>query len=158
MKKAVKKAEKATSKEKIGREKSKAEKKSLVFTVGKRKRAVARTVIKPGKGAVYINNVPLNIFGNETVRLLIQEPLLLSGDLWKGYDFYVNVKGGGVMGQAEAIRQSIARGLVEFNPNLRKTFMGYDRNLLIYDSRRTEPHKPPRSSQGPRRYKQRSKR
>jgi small subunit ribosomal protein S9 len=42
--------------------------------------------------------------------------------------------------------------------NMKKIFMEYDRNILVYDPRRTEPHKPPRSSQGPRRYKQRSKR
>jgi len=69
------------------------------------------------------------------------------------------VKGGGVFGQTEAARQAIAKGLVEiFGSELRQKFLEYDRNLLVFDPRRTEPHKPPRSSQGPRRYKQRSKR
>jgi small subunit ribosomal protein S9 len=69
------------------------------------------------------------------------------------------VKGGGTTGQVDAARQAIARGLVELlGGDLKQRYMAYDRNLLVFDPRRTEPHKPPRSSQGPRRYKQRSKR
>jgi len=133
--------------------------KGVVFTVGKRKRAVARCVTKAGSGLILINSKPLENFKDEVFRMRIKEPLILSGDAWKSYDFMVNVKGGGVSGQAEAIRQSVARGLVEiFGSQLKEKFMEYDRNLLVYDPRRTEPHKPPRSSQGPRRYKQRSKR
>ena len=62
--------------------------------------------------------------------------------------------------QADATRQAIAKGLVEYfdNKNLKDKYLEYDRNLLVYDSRRTEPHKPSRSSQGARRHKQRSKR
>jgi small subunit ribosomal protein S9 len=134
-------------------------KKEVIFTVGKRKRAVARCLTKPGSGVVLVNSKPLEHMKNEVLRLRIFEPLAISGDSWKSYDFMVNVKGGGVSGQAEASRQAIARGLVKiFGSELREKMMGYDRNLLVYDPRRTEPHKPPRSSQGPRRYKQRSKR
>ncbi len=134
-------------------------KKGVIFTVGKRKRAVARCTARPGKGLVLINSKPLNNIKSEVLRLRLSEPLAIAGDAWKSHDFIVNVKGGGVSGQAEAARQAIARGLVEiFGPSLREKFMDYDRNLLVYDPRRTEPHKPPRSSQGPRRYKQRSKR
>ena len=131
----------------------------VIFTTGKRKRAVARATIKPGSGKILINGKPLEIFKNEILKLRLQEPFILAGDGWKSYDFTVNVKGGGVMGQTDAIRQAIARGLVEiFGNELKQKFLEYDRNLLVYDPRRTEPHKPPRSSQGPRRYKQRSKR
>ncbi len=130
----------------------------LAFTTGKRKRAIARAWFKKGQGTVRINFVPLELFKNEIARMTISEPLVLAGDAWKGLEINVNVKGGGIMGQAEAARQAIAKGLAEKNPDLRQKFMEYDRNLLISDPRRTEPHKPPRSSQGPRRAKQKSKR
>jgi len=134
-------------------------KKEIIFTIGKRKKAVARCVIKPGSGSVTINSRPLETIKSEVVRLRMLEPLMLAGDGWKSYDFMINVKGGGVSGQTEAVRQSIARGLIEiFGGEMKGKFMEYDRNLIVYDPRRTEPHKPPRSSQGPRRYKQRSKR
>lgn len=148
-----------SKKQKKPKEKREKINKKLIFTVGKRKKAVARCVVRPGKGMVLINSKPLEAIKNEVIRLRMMEPLVLAGDAWKSYDFMVNVKGGGVSGQAEASRQAIARGLVEvFGADLKGKFMDYDRNLLVYDPRRTEPHKPPRSSQGPRRYKQRSKR
>lgn len=128
-----------------------------IFT-GKRKRAVARAWFRKGRGGVRINSIPLELFRNELVRMTMGEPLVLAGDAWKGLDIFVNVRGGGVMGQAEAVRQAIAKVLVRNSPDLRQKFMEYDRNMLISDPRRTEPHKPPRSSQGPRRHKQRSKR
>ncbi|MBN2042481.1 MAG: 30S ribosomal protein S9 [Candidatus Aenigmarchaeota archaeon] len=128
-------------------------------TTGKRKKSVARAVIRNGSGKVKVNYRLIENSTNEVFRLRIMEPLVLSGSEWKKYDFQISVRGGGVMGQADAIRQAIARGLVElFGPGLKAKFMEYDRNLIAYDPRRTEPHKPPRSSQGPRRYKQRSKR
>ncbi len=137
----------------------KKELKKIVFTTGKRKRAVARARFKPGLGLIKINKQPLELINNEMVRLKIQEPLILTGDAWKKYNIKVNVSGGGLLGQAEAVRQAIAKGLVELLGNeTKKRFLSYDRNLLVYDPRRTEPHKPPRSSQGPRRHKQRSKR
>lgn len=133
-------------------------KSKVVFTTGKRKRAVARAVLKPGSGLVRVNSIPLNLIRNEVAKLLISEPLTLIGESWKKFDISVRVKGGGIIGQAQAARQAIAKGLTELLPEAKKTFLSYDRNLLVYDPRRTESHKPPRSSQGPRRYKQRSKR
>jgi len=151
-----KKASKETKSEKKPKE---SKKKSIVFTTGKRKKAVARARFKPGKGVIKINSIPIEIIKPDMLRMRIEEPLILSGDAWKKFDVSVNVKGGGVMGQAEAARQAIARGLVELlGAEMKKTFMSYDRNLLVYDPRRTEPHKPPHSSWGARRYKQRSKR
>lgn len=130
----------------------------LVVT-DKRKRSVARVVFRPGKGVVKINSRPLDVFSTDIARMLITEPLTLAGEGWKNYDIRVNVRGGGVMGQAEASRLAIARGLAELlGEDIKKKFQDYDRNMLVADPRRTEPHKPPRSSQGPRRHKQRSKR
>ncbi len=131
---------------------------AYVLTTGKRKRSVARAVTKPGKGIVKINSIPLEIYPYEMIKLRITEPLLIAGDSCKGFDISVDVKGGGQWGQADAARQAIAKGLVEYLPDLKPVFVGYDRNLIAYDPRRTEPHKPPHSSWGPRRYKQRSKR
>ncbi|RLJ10202.1 MAG: 30S ribosomal protein S9 [Candidatus Aenigmatarchaeota archaeon] len=149
---------KTTAPEKKG-EKTQTKESQIVFTVGKRKRAVARARLKPGKGVIKINSVPLELIQPEFLRMRIEEPLMLVGDAWKNFDINVNVKGGGIMGQADATRQAIARCLCEvLGPEVKKTFISYDRNLLVYDPRRTEPHKPPHSSWGPRRYKQRSKR
>lgn len=128
--------------------------------VGKRKKAIARCVYKEGKGNIYINSIPAYLLLNDMQRLFIMEPLfLITDNSWKRYDFFINVKGGGVSGQLQALRQSIARSLVSiYGKKVKNIFMRYDRNMLVYDPRRTEPHKPSRSSQGPRRRKQLSKR
>jgi small subunit ribosomal protein S9 len=131
----------------------------VAFSTGKRKKAVARASITPGKGLVIFNSQPVDAIVNESVRLLIKEPLMIAGDAWKRLNISVTARGGGIMGQAQAARQAIAKALADIlGADARKAFMEYDRNMLVYDPRRTEPHKPPRSSQGPRRYKQRSKR
>ncbi len=129
----------------------------VIFATGKRKLAVARAVGRPGSGTVRINKKPLELYP-EVQRLFISEPLILAGKTAEKLDIEVSVKSGGVMGQAEAARQAIARILVEVDPELKKKFLEYDRSLLIPDVRRNEPHKPSRSKKGPRRHKQRSKR
>ncbi len=130
----------------------------IIAAVGKRKRAVARAFGKKGEGRVFINKIPLDVYGNELTRMIISEPIVLAGDAAKKVDIYVNVHGGGIFGQADAIRLAIAKVLVQVDKKLKEKFLEYDRNLLIADPRRTEPHKPSRSKQGPRRHKQRSKR
>ena len=137
----------------------KAEKKVILVT-GKRKESVARGVVKPGKGRVRINSIPLEIWGTELMRMRVMEPLVLAGELAKKVDFEIRVDGGGTTGQADSIRQVIAKGLVEFfgSEELKQKFLAYDRNLLVPDVRRCEPHKPSRSKAGSRRHKQRSKR
>lgn len=133
--------------------------KAFISKTGKRKRAVARASVKPGSGKIIINGEPLENLKNEVLKLRLEEPFIIAGKDCKSYDFIVNVRGGGIMGQIDAARQAFARGLVElFGSELKQKFLEYDRNLLVYDPRRTEPHKPPRSSQGPRRAKQKSKR
>jgi len=138
----------------------KIKKPKIVFTTGKRKTAVARSTIRPGMGRVVINDIPLDLWQPEYSRVRIREPLILAGDLSQSVDITVNVKHGGISSQANAVRQAIAKGMVEFfnDENLKKVYLDYDRNLLVYDPRRTEPHKPSRSKKGSRRHKQRSKR
>ncbi|HDD72603.1 MAG TPA: 30S ribosomal protein S9 [Candidatus Aenigmarchaeota archaeon] len=161
--------EKKTAKEEKGKGKSSAKKdvkkedaakeERILLTTGKRKRSVARATFKPGNGRVKINSVPIELLQSEMIRMRIYEPLVIAGDEWKRFNININVTGGGIMGQADAARQAIAKGLSELlGSDVKKRFLEYDRSLLVYDFRRTEPHKPPRSSQGPRRYKQRSKR
>lgn len=128
-------------------------------SIGKRKRAIAKAFVKKGNGRIKINGKPLENFEPEMIRLMIREPLMLADDLSKKVDIDVEMEGGGIVGQAEAARQAIALGLVEFGgKKYRQLFEDYDRHLLVKDPRRTEPHKPSRSSAGPRRHKQRSKR
>jgi len=134
-----------------------------IHTVGKRRIAVARSVVKTGKGEVKINSVPLNLWGNEPLRMWIKEPLIIAGDIPKTVDINVHARSGGIVGQAEAIRMSIAKGLVEFSggKELREKYLQYDRNLLVYDPRRNESHHGSgrgASKRGSRRHKQRSKR
>jgi small subunit ribosomal protein S9 len=134
----------------------KKEEKKVCIATGKRKRAVARAVIRPGKGVIKINSRPLEIIKNRYIRFRIQEPLILAGDIVNKYDIEVNVRGGGIFGQADAVRAAISRALVEMEPDLKPIFLDFDRNLIVFDSRRTEPHKPSRSSRGPRAGKQQS--
>lgn len=132
--------------------------KEININVGKRKNAVARAVFRTGTGIVRINGTLLNTIEPDMVRLMITEPLILSGDFFKKFNISVDVRGGGVMGQASAVRQAIAKGLAEREASLKQKFIDYDRSLIVADVRRNEPHKPSRSSAGPRRHKQRSKR
>jgi small subunit ribosomal protein S9 len=138
----------------------KKEKPKMILTVGKRKNAVARAKIVAGSGKIKINSVPLDIWGNEFLRMRVMEPLMIAGDLTKKVDIDVNVRSGGTTGQTEAVRMAVARALVDFydSKELRHKFISYDRNLLVFDPRRNEPHKPSASKRGPRRHKQRSKR
>uniref|UniRef100_A0A7C2BKL5 Small ribosomal subunit protein uS9 n=1 Tax=Thermosphaera aggregans TaxID=54254 RepID=A0A7C2BKL5_9CREN len=120
------------------------EKFKIVVASGKRKTSIARAVVKPGIGRVWINGIPLEIFPVELARVKMMEPLMLVGDLWKKVDIKVEVRGGGVVSQAEAVRTAIARGLLEYVNNdeeVRKIFTEYDRHMLSGDPRRTESEK-----------------
>jgi len=87
---------------------------------GRRKTATARVYLRPGKGRIEINNKAWNrYFGDlPTIEQLIKQPLRETHTLTK-YDIKIRVSGGGIMGQAGAIRHGIARALVEANPALR---------------------------------------
>jgi len=118
-------------------------KKTDVINVsGKRKRAVARATLKKGKGKVRINGVYLDNFGDRVSQLRITEPLVLAEETAKKVDIFVRVHGGGINGQADAVRLAIARALVEHDKKLETVFDGYDRLLLVADVRRKEVCKP----------------
>lgn len=119
-------------------------KKNLINSSGKRKTAVARATIKPGKGRIRINKVPLEIYSTELARLKIKEPLAIASKRIEKIDIMINVYGGGIMGQADAIRTAIAKGLVDYfkDEDLKKMFLEFDRSLLVNDPRRKEPKHP----------------
>ena len=121
---------------------------NIVHTSGRRKFSIARATLRPGKGMVRINSTSLEVYTPMLARMKIQEPLILAGELSKQVNISVNVKGGGIMSSADAARLAIAKGLVEYSKDktLKKTFLDYDRHLLIADKRRTEPQKPCRSA------------
>ena len=130
----------------------------IVVASGKRKRAIARAVIRPGKGRVKINGIPIEIWPVEMARWKMMEPLLLAGQRIRSQiDVDVNVEGGGFMGQADAVRMAIARGIIEYfrcegedeeckrsnklAQDLREILEEYDRTMIAGDPRRTEPEK-----------------
>ncbi len=130
------------------------------FAIGKRKKSVARAVIKKGCGIIRINKKPLNLIEPRYRRMRIEEAVSIAGKAADSVDIDVTVNGGGTWGQADASRTAIANALVNWTKDkkLKSMYMNYDRTLMIADARRTEPHKPSRSTAGPRRSKQQSKR
>ena len=118
--------------------------KRAVNTSGKRKTAIARCTTIEGKGRVTVNKVPLEIIEPELVKFKMTEPLLfVNEDVRKSIDMNIDVVGGGFMSQADAVRISIARGLVAWTESaeLRETFITYERQMLVGDSRRKEQKK-----------------
>ena len=85
----------------------------IINTVGRRKTSVARLYMKPGKGSFVINGKELDkYFASELLRLIVEQPLKLV-DASSTFDYKVNIYGGGLKGQAEAIRLAVARALVK---------------------------------------------
>jgi small subunit ribosomal protein S9 len=132
------------------------ERKKILLVTGKRKTAIARAVFKTGRGKVTMNEFPVSNLSPELARARISEPLTLAGERLNTINIRVKVRGGGIMGQAEAARMAIARGLVEFtrSAELRRLFTGFDRTMLAGDPRRKEPKK--FGGPGARRRKQKS--
>ncbi|MDD6286705.1 30S ribosomal protein S9 [Candidatus Methanosphaera massiliense] len=115
-----------------------------VHTSGKRKTAIARGTVKEGTGRVKVNRKPVELYEPELARLKLFEPLELAGDdLVNSVDINIRVVGGGIMGQAEAARMVIAKGLVEYtgDMNLKDRYVQYDRTMLVGDPRRSESKK-----------------
>lgn len=111
----------------------------IFYATGKRKTAVARVWMRPGEGKFMVNDRPLeNYFPLETAKAMIFQPLELTGTLGQ-FDISVNVRGGGITGQAGAIRHGISRALLtvkeEFREILKKA------GLLTRDSRIKERKK-----------------
>ena len=87
--------------------------------VGRRKKAIARVRLIPGEGKIVINGRDIdNYFGLETLKMTVRPPLVLTS-LEGRYDVLVNVYGGGLSGQAGAIRHGISRALIKADPELR---------------------------------------
>ena len=116
----------------------------IIHTAGKRKSAIARATLKPGKGKVRINSILLDVYGSKLSRMKMQEPLIMAGDAAKNVNIDVKIIGGGATTQADAARLAIGRALVLFDKKLEKVFLNYDRTLLVADVRRKETHKPNR--------------
>jgi small subunit ribosomal protein S9 len=109
------------------------------MTVGRRKTAVARVFLRPGSGSFRINQRTLpEYFKTINSQLKVQEPLK-AVELADKYDVFVNVEGGGMNGQSDAIALGIARYLVELNPNYRDTLK--KKGLLSRDPRAKERKK-----------------
>ena len=116
----------------------------VLTTSGKRKTATARATVRKGTGIIRINKVPLDIVQPELVRLKVSEPVLIAGaDITKTLNIDVDVKGGGIMGQAEAARCAIARGIINWTNDvaLRDAYLAHDRNILVNDVRVKESKK-----------------
>jgi len=109
------------------------------YGTGRRKSSVARVYLRPGNGKVKINKRDfLSHFPNEAHRLMIKQPLIVT-ETEEKFDIYVNVKGGGISGQAGAIRHGIARALLEYNKELRERLK--KQGFLTRDSRIKERKK-----------------
>ncbi len=137
--------------------------KKVVHTSGKRKTAVARATVKVGKGRVRVNSEPIEILQPALSRRKAMEPLIIADamDRLSKVDINILTHGGGVMGQTDAIRTAIARGLVHYNggaegldEELRDEYLRFDRSLLVNDPRRKEPKH--QLGRGARRKKQKS--
>jgi small subunit ribosomal protein S9 len=115
----------------------------IVNSSGKRKTAIARATLREGKGRIRVNKKPIEIIEPELVRLKMSEPLEFAGTVVPTVDIDVNVRGGGIIGQAGAVRTAIARGLVEWTNDtvLRDVMAQYDRSLLVNDTRYKLPKK-----------------
>ena len=127
---------------------AKRRKKQAVQTSGKRKTAVARATVREGKGRIRVYSKPIHIMEPELARRKALEPVQIAEAMNRlsTVDITVDVAGGGIMGQVDAVRTAIARGLVHFNDGavgideeLRDEFLRFDRTLLVNDPRRKEP-------------------
>ncbi|AVB76892.1 30S ribosomal protein S9 [Methanococcus maripaludis] len=130
----------------------------VVHTVGKRRTAIARATAKEGSGKIRINKKPLELMEPKYIKMKLMEPVILAGEALSSIDVDIDVKGGGIVSQMDATRTALGKAIVEFTGkmDLKEKFLSYDRTLLVSDARRTEPHKPSKSSKGPRAKRQKS--
>lgn len=114
----------------------------IINTTGRRKTSIARVYVKPGKGVITINDRELSKYFVSEIHQTTVRQALTTLKLESNYDVTVNVEGGGIKGQAEAVRLGISRALIKFNPEhkagLRKE------GLVTRDSRMVERKKPGR--------------
>jgi small subunit ribosomal protein S9 len=109
------------------------------YGTGRRKSAVARVFIKPGKGLITVNDRPVDeFFSRETGRMVVRQPLELTGNL-TSFDIIVNIHGGGESGQAGAVRHGITRALIDFDATLKPILS--NAGLVTRDAREVERKK-----------------
>ena len=109
------------------------------YGTGRRKSAVARVFIKPGKGNIVVNDKPLDVFfSRETGRMVVRQPLELTANQ-NTFDIMVNVFGGGESGQAGAVRHGITRALIDFDASLKPVLS--KAGLVTRDAREVERKK-----------------
>ena len=109
------------------------------YGTGRRKSAVARVFIKPGKGDIVVNDKPVDIFfSRETGRMVVRQPLVLTNNL-TAFDILVNVNGGGESGQAGAVRHGITRALIRYDASLKPVLK--KAGLVTRDAREVERKK-----------------
>lgn len=109
------------------------------YGTGRRKSAVARVFIKPGKGDIVVNDKPVDVFfSRETGRMVVRQPLVLTDTLAK-FDIMVNVIGGGEAGQAGAVRHGITRALIDYNAEFKPVLK--QAGLVTRDAREVERKK-----------------
>jgi small subunit ribosomal protein S9 len=109
------------------------------YGTGRRKSAVARVFIKPGKGDIVVNDKPVDVFfSRETGRMVVRQPLTLTDTLTK-FDIMVNVTGGGEAGQAGAVRHGITRALIDYNAEFKPVLKAA--GLVTRDAREVERKK-----------------
>lgn len=109
------------------------------YGTGRRKSAVARVFIKPGKGAIIINDKPIDVyFSRETGRMIAKQPLELTNNA-NTFDIMVNIHGGGESGQAGAVRHGITRALIDYDSALKAVLS--KAGLVTRDAREVERKK-----------------
>jgi small subunit ribosomal protein S9 len=109
------------------------------YGTGRRKSAVARVFIKPGSGVITVNDKPVDeFFSRETGRMVVRQPLELTGNLDR-FDILVNIHGGGESGQAGAVRHGITRALIDFDATLKPVLS--NAGLVTRDAREVERKK-----------------
>jgi small subunit ribosomal protein S9 len=109
------------------------------YGTGRRKSSAARVFLKPGKGAITVNDRPLDeFFGRETSRMIVRQPLVIT-DMGSKFDVKATVEGGGITGQAGAIRLGIARALVVYDESLKPALR--KAGLMTRDAREVERKK-----------------
>jgi small subunit ribosomal protein S9 len=109
------------------------------YGTGRRRSAVARVFIKPGTGLITVNSKPVDeFFSRETGRMVVRQPLELTGNL-TSFDIMVNIHGGGESGQAGAVRHGITRALIDFDATLKPVLSSA--GLVTRDAREVERKK-----------------
>ena len=117
----------------------KLDKHGRAYATGKRKNAVARVWIKPGKGVVTVNGRPLDVyFARPVLRMILNQPLVVANRLAQ-YDLMITVAGGGLSGQAGAVRHGLSKALTYYEPELRGALK--TEGFLTRDSRVVERKK-----------------